>query len=63
MFLPIKYLNGRWNADLVTDRPLLRQLREDADLLHKEWPEDKEATYDKLLRAAAERGIGLETSE
>jgi len=62
MFLPIKYLNGRWNADLVTDRPLLR-LRAHANLLHQEWPEDKEATYDKLLRAAAERGIGLETSE
>lgn len=63
MFLRIKYQNGRWKSDLVADFKLFKQIREAAGILHKPWPDEEVADYDKLLIGAGQYGIGLETED
>ena len=62
-FVHVRYLNGRWSADLVGQRSIVKQLRKEAGMDRREFPENKEATYEALLRAAGEHGLGLETRE
>jgi hypothetical protein len=61
-FIAIRYQNGRWNADRVLDRPIIRQLRKEAGVSDL-WPDNPDKVYDALLSAAGEHGLGLETEE
>lgn len=57
-FIPMAYKNGRWHADFVRDRPIVRQLRKEAGLTDK-WP-DPEDAYDRILEAAGKHNLGLQ---
>jgi hypothetical protein len=59
-FIPMAYKNGRWHADLVRHRSLVRELRKEAGLNDAVFP-DPENAYDLILDAAGKHGIGLET--
>lgn len=58
--IPVKYRNGRWRADLVDDYKLVNQLRAEAGLRNAAWPDPPDA-YDRLLIAAGNHDMGLET--
>jgi hypothetical protein len=60
MFVQIQHLNGRWRAALVKDYKLVNQLRKEAGLSLTTWPDPPDA-YDRLLEAAGDRDMGLET--
>jgi hypothetical protein len=59
-FIPIKFRNGRWRAELVADYKLVNQLRDEAGLKNAPWPDPPDA-YDRILEAAGNRDFGLET--
>lgn len=59
-FIKVRFLNGRWRSDLIADYPAVTQLRKEAGLTLKVYPDPGDA-YDKLLVAASKHGLGLET--
>lgn len=62
MFFRIAYVNGRWRPDRVEHWKLMGQLRDEAGIRDKKWPDDPE-DYDRLLMVAGRHGIGLETGD
>ena len=61
-FIKITNKNGRWHADLISDRRTIEQFRDEAGIKHAPWP-DKPEAYDLLLEAAGKHGYGLVTTE
>ncbi len=60
MNLLIRYRNGRWNSDRISDDKIFQQIRNKSGNQHNEWPDNKNKVYDSILRAASELGVVLE---
>jgi len=61
-YIKVRYINGRWKADLVCNCVIMTQLRREAGLNQEAWPDPADA-YDRILFAAGKHGIGLETED
>jgi hypothetical protein len=60
-WISVEKRNGRWNADLVADRKIIEQFREEAGLADS--GADPDDAFDRILSVAASHGFGLETGD